>query len=55
LTAPLAPVVRNMIKMASDVVKSENLIEVSMGNIANAARQWSIEQEARADAFKISK
>lgn len=41
LTAPLALIGRNMIKMASDAVESENLFEVSMGNMAVAARQWS--------------
>lgn len=31
------------IKMASDVQESENLYEVSMGNMADATRQWSKE------------
>ncbi len=43
LTAPLALIGRNMIKMASEAVESENLFEVSMGNMADAARQWSEE------------
>lgn len=43
ITAPLMLIGRNMIKMAMDAVESENLFEVSMGNMADAARQWSIE------------
>ncbi|RJQ25442.1 MAG: hypothetical protein C4589_11265 [Peptococcaceae bacterium] len=43
LTVPLALVGRNMLKMASDAVESENLFEISMGNMADAARRWSDE------------
>lgn len=41
LTAPLVLVGRKAIQMASDVVESENLFEVSMGSMGKAARQWS--------------
>jgi|GEM_PF-3558715 len=43
LTAPLTLVGRKAIQMASDVVESENLFEVSMGSMGKAARQWSID------------
>jgi hypothetical protein len=42
ITAPLTLIGHNMLKMAMDAVESENLFTVSMGNMADAARQWSI-------------
>jgi len=52
LTAPLILIGRNMIKMASDAVESENLFSVSMGNMAESARQWS---EKIADDLKMNR
>jgi len=41
VTAPLLAVGAATTKFAMDAVESENLFEVSMGNMADAARQWS--------------
>lgn len=42
ITAPLTLIGGKMIDMAMDAVESENLFEVSMGNMAKDARAWSI-------------
>ena len=41
VTAPLVLIGKKSLDMAMDVVESENLFEVSMGNMADAAREWS--------------
>ena len=43
VTLPLAAVGGAALKMAMDAVESENLFEVSMGGMAKAARDWSVE------------
>lgn len=43
VTAPILAVGAASIKMAMDAVESENLFEVSFGNMAEAARTWSKE------------
>lgn len=43
LTAPIIAASTVMTKWAMDAVESENLFEVSMGNMAGAARAWSKE------------
>lgn len=43
LTAPLLAASGAALKFAMDAVESENLFEVSMGGMANAAREWSTE------------
>ncbi len=43
LTAPIIAASAAMTKWAMDAVESENLFEVSMGNMAGAARAWSQE------------
>jgi hypothetical protein len=43
VTAPILAVGAASIKMAMDAVESENLFEVSFGNMADAARRWSKE------------
>jgi len=43
ITTPLALIGKKALEMAMDTVESENLFEVSMGNMADAARQWSQE------------
>ncbi len=43
LTLPIIGAGTAASKMAMDVVESENLFEVSMGEMSNAARQWSEE------------
>lgn len=43
VTLPLAAIGAASVKMAMDAVESENLFEVSMGNMAEAARDWSKE------------
>jgi len=41
LTAPLVMIGKASIQTAMDVIESENLFEVSMENMADAAREWS--------------
>lgn len=41
ITLPVVAVGTAATKMAMDAVESENLFEVSMGKMANSARQWS--------------
>src|SRR4030066_1564187 len=43
VTAPLVLIGKKSMDAAMDVVESENLFEVSMGNMAKAAREWSEE------------
>lgn len=43
ITLPLTFIGKSMIQMAMGAVESENLFEVSMGNMAKAAREWSNE------------
>lgn len=43
ITLPLAGIGTAAIKAAMDAEESENLFEVSMGNMAGAARAWSEE------------
>ncbi|MGE5553293.1 MAG: hypothetical protein ACM3XZ_05140 [Betaproteobacteria bacterium] len=43
VTAPIVAAGAAAAKFAMDAVESENLFEVSMGNMADAARQWSEE------------
>ena len=43
ITAPLTLIGKKALDSAMDVVESENLFEVSMGNMAEAARKWSEE------------
>lgn len=43
ITLPLAAIGAASVKLAMDAVESENLFEVSMGNMAEAARDWSKE------------
>jgi uncharacterized protein YqgV (UPF0045/DUF77 family) len=43
VTAPLVLIGKKAMDAAMDVVESENLFEVSMGNMAKAARDWSEE------------
>lgn len=43
VSLPLALIGKKALTMAMDVVESENLFEVSMGNMADAARDWSIQ------------
>ncbi len=43
VTMPLAAIGGASLKMAMDAVESENLFEVSMGGMAKAARDWSVE------------
>jgi hypothetical protein len=42
ITAPILALGTATVKMAMDAVESENLFEVSMGNNAKAAREWSV-------------
>ncbi|MGD9276363.1 MAG: hypothetical protein PVJ67_04270 [Candidatus Pacearchaeota archaeon] len=41
VTAPLVLIGKKSLDMAMDVVESENLFEVSLGKMADAARDWS--------------
>lgn len=41
ITAPLLAAAGGATKLAMDAVESENLFEVSMGQMANSARKWS--------------
>ena len=43
VTAPILAAGAAMTKLAMDAIESENLFEVSMGNMADAARDWSEE------------
>ncbi|ABB15686.1 prophage LambdaCh01, tail tape measure protein [Carboxydothermus hydrogenoformans] len=51
ITAPLTFIGRQMVNTAMDAIESENLFEVSFGNMADAARKWS---EETAKALGIS-
>jgi len=46
-----------LIKMSADVEESENLFEVSMGNMANATRRWSkqISSDLKLNEFEVRK
>ena len=57
VTAPLALVGAAAIKMAADAQESENLFEVSMGNMAGAARQYSeqLRKELGLNAYEVRK
>jgi hypothetical protein len=43
VTAPILAIGAAAVKMAMNAVESENLFEVSMGNMAGAARAWSVD------------
>lgn len=43
VTAPIIGIGTAATKMAMDAVESENLFEVSMGNMAGTARKWSVD------------
>lgn len=43
VTAPIIGIGTATTKMAMDAVESENLFEVSMGNMAGTARKWSVD------------
>ncbi|MDD5013721.1 MAG: phage tail tape measure protein [Atribacterota bacterium] len=43
VTAPLILIGKQSLDTAMDVIESENLFEVSMGNMADSAREWSKE------------
>lgn len=47
ITLPVVGAGAAMVKFAMDAVESENLFEVSMGNMAEAARAWSEELSRR--------
>lgn len=57
VTLPLAAVGGAALKMAMDAAESENLFEVSMGNMASSARQWSEElrKELGLNAYEVRK
>lgn len=51
VTAPILAIGAASIKMAADVVESENLFEVSFGGMADSAREWS---ERTAEALRLN-
>lgn len=55
--ASMAMVGKSSIKAAMDVVESENLFEVSMGNMSSAARAWSDELQTSLglNAYEVRK
>lgn len=57
VTLPIIAVGTAAINMAMDAVESENLFEVSMGNMAGAAREWSekLRKELGLNAFEVRK
>lgn len=57
LSAPLALVGGASVKMAMDAIESENLFEVAMGDMADAAREFSekLRRELGLNAFEVRK
>jgi phage-related minor tail protein len=57
ITAPLVGIGTAATKMAMDAVESENLFEVSMGNMATSARAWSedISKSLGLNAYEVRK
>lgn len=57
VTAPLLAIGGAATKMAMDAVESENLFEVAMGDMAQAAREWSeqLSESLGLNAFEIRK
>jgi hypothetical protein len=57
VTAPIVAAGVAMTKMAMDAVESENLFAVSMGNMADSAREWSetLRKELGLNSFEVRK
>ena len=57
VTLPILAVGTASIKMAMDAIESENLFEVSMGKMADSARQWSegLRSQLGLNAFEVRK
>ncbi|MEN6370938.1 MAG: hypothetical protein ABFD64_02910 [Armatimonadota bacterium] len=57
ITAPIIAVGTAATKMAMDAVESENLFDVSMGKMADSARQWSeqMRNELGLNAYEVRK
>lgn len=55
VTLPLAAAGVAVTKLAMDAIESENLFEVSMGNMAGAAREWSeqLRQQLGLNAYEL--
>ena len=57
VTAPIVAIGTASLKMAMDAIESENLFEVSMGNMAGSARKWSedIRKQLGLNSYEVRK